>query len=524
MENNVQNIDIDQLRPHPINSKIYQVGDIDELAKEIQQSDWIKPLTVTPRDGAFLIVSGHRRHQAGLLLALDVMPCEVEEFTEDWQVLERLLLENQYREKGNETRLREYPYKKEVAAARARLRQLAAQNNNAVKENFPEQEKGQSRDEAAKEVGIGSGKTAETGIKVIARADELREAGQYEKADLLIAAVNKSVSGAANLLSVVDDLSEDKAAVYEDEIVRGNTTVSGVLAIVKQTKKEIVKDEKNDFKINTKQGVNLIEEIRKVARDKNMFYVSPFKSDARYGDKTMSLNDPIYYTVTTLERFFHRETGIEFSLREYADVQTFPSNYKFIGTHAAIKKQIGNAVAPEMGEYISKKLTGKTCGDLFAGAGGFSCGLHNNGIETKWAVEWDELAAKAFKLNNPTTKVYNSNIVELNPSDFEEVDIIIGGPPCQGVSQAGSDTRSTAVRFKEDPRNQLYKEFIRFVDALKPQEFIMENVWQMAEFKDEIIENFNNVGYDVKVELIKGNDIGMRQNRKRVFFIGKKID
>jgi DNA modification methylase/ParB-like chromosome segregation protein Spo0J len=281
--NEIKNIDIDQLVPHPLNSKIYQVGNIDELAGDIKQSEWIKPLTVTPKDDAYLIVSGHRRHQAGLSLGLDVMPCEVVELTEDWQILERLLLENQYREKGNETRLREYPYKKEVAAARARLRMLDGVKIDP-KENFPEGSKGQARDEAAKEVGIGSGKTAETGRKVIEKSDELREAGEYVKADLLIAAVNKSISGAANLLKIVDDLEEDQAAIYEDEIARGDSTVSNVL-------KEVKKVENTE-----KRKDRDAEQVRLSSQTPIVFQKDCLDAIDDIGEIDLLLTDPPYFT------------------------------------------------------------------------------------------------------------------------------------------------------------------------------------------------------------------------------------
>lgn len=266
---------------------------------------------------------------------------------------------------------------------------------------------------------------------------------------------------------------------------------------------------------------NEIIKVKYIPYDENIFTLSPELSVARYGDKIMSLSDEKYYTATTLERFFHRENLTEFSLREYAEVQTFPNEYKFIGTNSEIKKQIGNAVAPFMGAYISKKLKGKTAGDLFSGCGGFSCGLHKNGIKTKWAVEWEKAAAMSFKLNNPNAKVLNTNIKSLDPVDFEKVDIIIGGPPCQGFSSANSNNKGERT-FTSDSRNVLYKEFLRFVNIIRPNEFIMENVKEIQDVKNEIIEDFDAIGYDVTTELVKGNDIGMKQNRVRFFFLGTK--
>jgi len=138
-----------------------------------------------------------------------------------------------------------------------------------------------------------------------------------------------------------------------------------------------------------------------------------------------------------------------------------------------------------------------------------------NGIVSKWAVEKDIFAAHSYKWNFPDSTVYYETIAKINPNDLERVDIITGGPPCQGFSRVGN-------RFKNDSRNKLYKEFLRFVDVLKPGKFIMENVPEIAEIKDQIISDFNDIGYEVRTELVKGEEIGMRQKRHRFFFIGTK--
>lgn len=287
--------------------------------------------------------------------------------------------------------------------------------------------------------------------------------------------------------------------------------------------KNIARDVINEFERKEIQELNM---PRVCPYDENMYYESGEQSEARYGDKVFSLKDEKYNTVSTLSRFFHSETGLEFSLREYAQVQTFPDTFKFVGNYSTIKKQIGNAVAPFMGKHVGAILKGKTVGDLFAGCGGFSCGVHQHGFTTTWAVEWDEFAAKSFKLNFPETKVYQTSIKSLDPSNFEKVDVIIGGPPCQGFSSANHENKKVKPdeRFADDPRNELYKEFLRFVAYLKPGQFIMENVPEIQDVKEQIIEDFTAIGYRVDTVLIEGNKIGMKQNRKRFFFIGSKID
>jgi len=248
----------------------------------------------------------------------------------------------------------------------------------------------------------------------------------------------------------------------------------------------------------------------------NIYFLSNKIQKDRKGDFVIIKKDDPYPTLKRRSWFFH-EDGREFTLREYAQVQTFPDDFKFVGTYNTIKDQIGNAVAPKMAAYIGQKLKGKTFGDLFAGCGGLSYGLESIGKKAIWAVEGKNQLAKTYHVNHPFTKLVISDIKELNPKEFELVDIIVGGPPCQGFSLSGK-------RFKNDPRNKLYKEFLRFVDNLKPKEILMENVKQIKEVEKEIISDFKKIGYKVETFLIKGEEIGMRQHRNRYFFIGKRND
>ena len=248
--------------------------------------------------------------------------------------------------------------------------------------------------------------------------------------------------------------------------------------------------------------------------DSNMFFLQGNYSESRFDDYYVQIEDDKYPTLTTSTGLFNAD-GSEYPLRFYSHVQTFPDDYKFCGPKTAIKTQIGNSVAPKMAEYISQFVQGETIGDLFGGCGGFSCGFHQGGFKTKWCIEWDKNAAHSFKLNYPESKVYNSNIVEFDTSVLEKVDVIIGGPPCKGFSSAG-------YRFKDDPRNKLYKEFLRVVKDLQPNQFVLENVLEMESIAEEVIQDFNDINYTIQIKKVHGNDIGMKQNRKRIFFIGSK--
>lgn len=112
-----------------------------------------------------------------------------------------------------------------------------------------------------------------------------------------------------------------------------------------------------------------------------------------------------YPTLTTQTTFIH-PNGWEFNLREYAKVQDFSENYKFVGSPIEIKKQIGNAVSPKMSEYIIKKyIKGNSYIELFAGCGGFSLGAKNLNKKCLWANDFDKYAGYSFKLNFPETLI-----------------------------------------------------------------------------------------------------------------------
>lgn len=287
---------------------------------------------------------------------------------------------------------------------------------------------------------------------------------------------------------------------------------------------------KNDKVIrkNTRMEVNL---DRLNSYDSNMFHFSGVYHEKRFGDEIICIDpnhgpDDIreykdyYPTVTRVGNFFH-SNGKEFSLRDYAKVQDFPDDFKFVGTQQEIKNQIGEAVSPKMAEYILKKyIKGKTYIEVFAGCGGFSVGAHKLGKKCVWCNDFNRYSGHSYKLNFPDTEVFIGDILDVDENkiykEVGDVDFIMGGPPCQGFSLGGQ-----RLGFKEDSRNQLYLEYLRFVKKFKPKQFIMENVKDIRKYKDEIIKDFNKIGYDVKTELVNGIDIGMKQKRVRFFFIGK---
>jgi len=167
--------------------------------------------------------------------------------------------------------------------------------------------------------------------------------------------------------------------------------------------------------------------------------------------------------------------------------------------------------------------------DLFSGAGGFSLGFDNKGFQNVFSIDIEPNFCKTYKYNFSNHQLIEKDICDLSDAEIEyledsqEVDVVIGGPPCQGFSIAGNIGR----KFINDPRNRLFKEFVRVVKVIKPKFFVMENVARLythnkGETRKEIIDDFEKLGYKVDCKILNSADYGVPQVRKRVIFIGSK--
>lgn len=165
--------------------------------------------------------------------------------------------------------------------------------------------------------------------------------------------------------------------------------------------------------------------------------------------------------------------------------------------------------------------------DLFAGCGGFAKGFCNADFECVAANEFDENAAITYRanFNHPlveddiTDPEVKQQIYEL--ADGKEIDVVIGGFPCQGFSMSGK-------RIIDDPRNKLFKEFVRVVKVTMPKVVVGENVEGIlsmgkGEVVKQIIEAFAELGYKMEFKVLNAADFGVPQLRKRVIFIGNRI-
>ena len=161
---------------------------------------------------------------------------------------------------------------------------------------------------------------------------------------------------------------------------------------------------------------------------------------------------------------------------------------------------------------------------LFSGCGGLDLGFERAGFDIRVANEFDKTIWETFKANHPKTKLIEGDIRKIKEEDFpDEIDGIIGGPPCQSWSEAVS------LRGIQDERGQLFYDYIRILKNKKPKFFLAENVSGMlanrhSEAVQNILDMFDECGYDVSLTLVNAKDYGVAQERKRVFYIGYRKD
>lgn len=169
--------------------------------------------------------------------------------------------------------------------------------------------------------------------------------------------------------------------------------------------------------------------------------------------------------------------------------------------------------------------------DLFSGAGGMSLGFEKAGFKNILANEIDDKFAETYKYNFPNNNLLIKDIAAITQSDIEKftnnepIDVVIGGPPCQGFSMAGRHGRT----FIEDDRNYLFKEFLRIVKIVRPKVFVMENVARMKSHNNgktiiEIINSFTALGYKIKFEVLQAANYNVPQKRQRIFIVGTLIN
>ena len=161
--------------------------------------------------------------------------------------------------------------------------------------------------------------------------------------------------------------------------------------------------------------------------------------------------------------------------------------------------------------------------DIFSGAGGLSYSFKNRKHNLKLAIDIDKASILTLKKNYPLleSRIINEDIKKVVTNNFffksnDKIDLLMGGPPCQGFSTAN---RQNIIN---DPRNELYKYFIKFAKLSKPKYILIENVIGIKSKAKDIINKLDEIGYHADFRVLQASDFGIPQNRKRVFFFAVK--
>jgi DNA-cytosine methyltransferase len=175
--------------------------------------------------------------------------------------------------------------------------------------------------------------------------------------------------------------------------------------------------------------------------------------------------------------------------------------------------------------------------DLFCGCGGFSLGLTRAGFQCAGAIDLYPEAISVFRRNFPDVpNVFEHDLTQFQPAEFvslsgvKHVDVIVGGPPCQGFSTVRRvDGANNGRRMVDDKRRHLYQEFLRYVDFFQPQVFVMENVLGIrsasgGEYFARVQREARALGYRVHAQIEDCVKLGLPQKRRRQLFIGTRLD
>ena len=227
--------------------------------------------------------------------------------------------------------------------------------------------------------------------------------------------------------------------------------------------------------------------------------------------------------------FIHPAQDRLISMREAARLQSFPDRYRFLGSRSSRYRQIGNAVPPLLARAVATLFKPGLVIDLFSGAGGLSEGFAQAGHKVILATDCNSNMCKTYAYNHPLTDVVQANLYQRDQSDelLDEIEhvlsgrhlnILIGGPPCQGFSTAGN-------RNSLDSRNGLLYHMVEIAQTLMPDSVVIENVpglkWiHKGQVLQSVVKMLEDSEYSVSVFNLRAEEYGVPQRRRRVFIIG----
>jgi len=257
------------------------------------------------------------------------------------------------------------------------------------------------------------------------------------------------------------------------------------------------------------------------------FYSKYFDSNYKSKVNQLILDIKRLLELENIELINENLIVLDKNLQKNLDSKTWSKINSFYNT--LYKKR--DEISPTLLKFINKTENNENselkCIDTFAGCGGLSLGLKNVGFNPVLINEIEPkfLESYYFNHNIHLDNYYCGDIKDIANSEevkkkFKNIDLIVGGPPCQGFSMANRQ------RILDDPRNKLYKYYLDLLGNLKPKFFIMENVKGMMKKSNEILENFHSIlgaEYSIEMTLLNAKDFGIPQNRERVFVIGSRI-
>lgn len=332
--------------------------------------------------------------------------------------------------------------------------------------------------------------------------------------------VLKDTSSLQRLSSIIEKMRLIDASIIYDHIA----------ASPSEREKEMIKHIPpggNWQDIPTSIPSKRLEQIRRMTKERGGIVRTTY-----YGRLSW---DRLAYTISTYFSrigngcFIHPEQDRLISLREAARLQSFRDCFKFYGSRTSKYKMIGNAVPPLLAMAIAETIGGRTLVAPFCGAGGLSEGFRMAGYRILAAQDIDKYSLMTYMMNGLCHSVISGDIRDSqimsrfvesakNVANGEPIDVVAAGPPCTGFSLAGWYR-------KDDPKNELVYCFLRIVDELEPKYVVMENVqgliWMdRGRVLDDIIKAIDDLGYEVDYKVLKAEQFGVPQLRRRVIILG----
>jgi len=238
-----------------------------------------------------------------------------------------------------------------------------------------------------------------------------------------------------------------------------------------------------------------------------------------------------YYNRPGNGTFMHPDQDRLISHREAARLQSFPDEYRFFGSAASIRKQIGNAVPPLLARAVGETINAGSVVDLFAGAGGLSEGLSQAGHRVVLASDINASMCETLKHNHSDATVVQADITDKAQYDSlkqsieialggRTLRIVAGGPPCQGFSTAGK-------RDPADMRNRLIVPMLAIVNEFMPDYAMIENVpgmryMQKGKVLRKTIESLESFGYSCQCFQLNAEQYGVPQRRRRLVVLANR--